>query len=257
MKTNFKYVLATCAVACLTACGGGGGGGGTTSAATPVTNSVLQGVWTGTSSSGYALNILSLENGETYAMFGTNAGGVFAVAGFDEVAISVNGSAITGSLHEYDYTSSTYTGNLTGTVTTGTSLSGSTTFSSNVTRTFTATPISASSFNYSLPAAIVDVSGNWTGTMLNGTSATLSISSTGVVSGLNGGCSFSGTSAPRASGKNVFDVNVTFGPSPCALPNQTATGVAMDYMSTNGKKQLLVAIQDTAKAHGTMFFAQR
>jgi hypothetical protein len=252
VKVIFGYALASCAIACLTACGGGGG-----SSTAPVTNSVLQGVWSGTSSSGYALNILSLENGETYVMFGTNVGGNFAVAGFDESPISITGTAISGSVHEYDYTGATYTGSMSGTVITGTSVAGTTTYSSNVTRTFNATPISGSSYNYSLPAALVDVSGSWTGTMLNGTSATVSISSTGVITGSNSGCSFSGTALPRTSGKNVFDISVTFGSSPCALPNQNANGVAIDYMATNGLKQLLVVVQDTSKAHGTMFFAQR
>ena len=36
-----------------------------------------------------------------------------------------------------------------------------------------------------------------------------------------GGCSASGSALPRPTGKNVFDVNVTFSGSSCALGNGT------------------------------------
>ena len=93
---------------------------------------------------------------------------------------------------------------------------------------------------------------------LNGTAATLTMSAGGAVAGTNLGCTFTGTALPRASGKNVFDVSVTFGAAPCALPGQTATGIAITYaVAGTAQKQLLVAVQSSTKANGTMFIATR
>ena len=247
-----NFVAAATAVASLAACGGGGGG-----SSAPVPNAVVEGVWSGTSSSGYTLNTLVLENNAAYSMFGTIVGTTFAVVGFDQGAFAVSGNSISGTVREYLYNGVTATGTVSGTATTGTSINGSTLYNGTTT-TFSLTPIASSTYNYSTPAAISDVSGSWTGTMLNGTAATVAISVGGAVTGTNGGCSFTGTALPRASGKNVFDVNITFGASPCALPGQTATGIAIDYAITGtALKQLLVAVQDSTKANGTMFIAQR
>lgn len=242
------------AIAALTACGGGGSGGSSTPAT--VTNSVLQGVWSGTSSSGASLSIVSLENGDTYSMFGTVSSGVLSVVGFDEGNLTVSGSTVSGTLTEYLNNGTSYSGALNGTVSTNTSISGTTTWSGGTT-TFSATPTSSTNYVYNTPAVISDVVGSWTGSMLNGTAATITVASNGAVTGSNSGCTFTGTVTPRASGKNVFDVSITFGAAPCALPGQTATGIALDYLLSTGFKQLLVAVQSSNKAAGTMFFAQR
>jgi hypothetical protein len=58
---------------------------------------------------------------------------------------------------------------------------------------------------------------------------------------------FSGTATPRSSGKNVMNVSVTFGAAPCALPGQTATGIAINYtIAATNQKQLIVAVQDSS-----------
>lgn len=240
----------------LTACGGGGS---STAPATAVTNAVVEGGWSGTSSSGYTLNTLVLENGSTYVMFGTVSGTTFSIVGFDEATVAVSGNSISGAVREYLYNGTTATGNMTGTATTGTSIAGSTTPTGGAATTFNLTPIATSTYNYGSAANISDVAGSWTGSLLNGTAASITIASgTGSIADTNLGCSFTGTATPRSSGKNVFNVSLTFGASPCALPGQTATGIAIDYaISGTALKQLLVAVQDSTKANGTMFFAKR
>ena len=258
MFKTVKFVLTASAVATLVACGGGGGGGTTAAPAAPVANAVAEGVWSGTSSSGYTLNTLILENGSSYVMFGNMVGTTLSVVGFDQGTASISGNSISGSLREYYGNGTSATGSMTGTVTTGTSITGSTVYGSTNT-TFNLAPIASSTYVYGTPATLSSVSGNWTGNMLSGTSAAISINNgTGAIAGSNSGCNFTGTATPRASGKNVFDVSVTFGASPCALPGQTATGIALTYsIAGTALKQLLVAIQDSTKANGTMFFAQR
>jgi hypothetical protein len=252
MRTSIGILTTATMAALLTACGGGGGG-------SSVANANAEGTWSGTDSSGSSFNLLVLENGDFYSLYGTNAAGNFLVQGFDKGTSSMSGNALNASITEYDRTG-TFTGTVNATVVTNTSIKGSATSSTgNTTVTLSATPLSASysSYNYNTAPVNSDVFGNWTGTILDGSTATISISTAGGITGSNGGCTFTGTATPRSSGKNVFDMNLTFGLSPCAYPGQKVSGIALDYVLSNGKRQLLAAMQDTTKARGYLFFAQR
>jgi hypothetical protein len=239
----------------LQGCGGGGG-----AAPAAVTNAVAQGVWSGSSSTnGYSLQTLILEDGTIYNIFGTLGGnGVFTVAGFDQGSTTETGSALSGSISEYWYTGATSTATLSGNIVTNTSINGTATYPGGTTSTFSLTPVTSSSYVYGNAASTADVVGTWNGNLLNGNPATIVVAANGSFTGADSvACNFTGTVTPRPSGKNVFNVSVTFGNAPCALPNQTATGVAIDYIATNGLRQLLVAVQNASKANGTMFIAQR
>jgi hypothetical protein len=89
----------------------------------------------------------------------------------------------------------------------------------------------------------------------------VSISSAGAITGSSQGCSFSGTTAPRNSGKNVFNMNLAFasisGATPCPTAGTSVSGIALVYALGDGKHQLLAAMQDAGKKRGYMFFAQR
>jgi hypothetical protein len=237
----------------LTACGGGGGNSGTSASAS------AEGAWSGMDSSGSSFNLLVLENGDFYSIYGTNSAGNFLVQGFDQGASTMAGNTLKASVTEYDR-SGTFTGTVNATVVTNSSIKGSATSSTgNTTVTLSATPLSAtySSYNYNTAPAGSDVLGNWTGNTLDGSAATVSISAAGGITGSNLGCAFTGTATPRSSGKNVFNLSLVFGPSPCANPGQSLSGIALDYALSNGKRQLLAAAHDANKAHGYMFFAQR
>jgi hypothetical protein len=66
-----------------------------------------------------------------------------------------------------------------------------------------------------------------------------------------------GQFTPRASGKNVFDVRVNFGPAPCAVANQSATGHAMEFDLGGGVQQLIVAGTDASGNTGTLLLGVR
>lgn len=251
---KFFEILTTLSIAtALVACGGGGGGSSSD-------NSIsAEGVWSGSSSSGYNFDLLVLENGDLYSIYGTLSGGVLLVRGFDQGSSKMTGSTLNANITEYDY-SGTSTGTVTAKVVTGTSLNGSAINSSGTsTVTFTSSPLStaAATYNYNTAPVISDVLGNWVGTVLDGSAATVSISAAGGITGNNQGCTFTGTASPRSSGKNIFNMTLTFGPSPCTYPGQKVSGIALDYLLSSGKRQLLAAMQDSTKAHGYMFFAQR
>jgi hypothetical protein len=123
---------------------------------------------------------------------------------------------------------------------------------------FTGGPIAGSLYNYSAGASLSTIAGAWSLTELTGESLAVNVASNGsFTAASSGGCSFSGTMAPRASGKNVFNVSFTFGAAPCALAGQSATGMAVAYPITGGRTQLLVAAVEGTRQYGAAAFGTR
>ncbi len=235
----------------LTACGGG-----TASDA----NNLAEGARTGTDSWGNSFVMLVLENGDFYSLYGTNKAGDFVLQGFDQGTPTVNGSALQGAITEYDSSNPAAKGKLDATLVSGSALKGTIANAAGTAAgTFTATPLSAkyANFDYHTSAKPSDVAYSWTVTTLNGSAEKISISATGAVAGSINGCSLSGTVSPRGKGKNVLNMDLLFGPSPCANAKQSVSGIALDYDLGNGKRQLLAALQDPKKSYGYSFSAQR
>ena len=254
MFIKIKFAVTAAIAVLLAACGGGNGGseGGVEGAKVSV-----EGAWQGTLSNNDVVNIIALENNEFYTIFGVMNGSNLLVDGFDQGTVTVSGSSLSGSLREYPNGLASYAGTLAATAVAATSITGSTTYSTG-SLTFAVRPIPTTIFDYNRAASISDVVGSWTGTLSSGSAGTVTISNTGMVSGASAGCLFGGTATPRSSGKNVFNVSVTFGGAPCALAGQTATGIAVNYaISGTAQKQLIVAVQDSSKQYGAMFFARR
>lgn len=85
-----------------------------------------------------------------------------------------------------------------------------------------ATAPDAANYSYETPGTFGSVSGNWSRTSLRGEALNFSVSGAGVISGTAASnCTYTGTSTPRCSGKNVLDVTVTFGPAPCKFSGLT------------------------------------
>ena len=124
--------------------------------------------------------------------------------------------------------------------------------------TFTGTPIIGSTYDYNAAANLALITGAWTMTALDASVINLTIAGNGAIVGSTGGCSFTGTLTPRASGKNVFNTSVTFGAAPCVLAGQTATGIGLTYLLAGGAtRQLLIAGVDATRTTGTALFGTR
>lgn len=253
----------------LVACGGNGGGGGdgaqTNGGATNVavgnTNANAEGAWHSEQSNGDVLDLLLLENGSLYALSSSTATSAPLLA-FDQGSYTVTGTNLTAQLTHYNDLGTTLTGSVSGTVVAGISIAGTaTTTGSAKTPTFSVKPTSVAdnSYNYNNAASLSSIAGAWvSGTLLfQSAPVSFSIDSAGALAGTNLACSFTGQFLPRASGKNVFDVSLTFGQAPCAAPGKTFSGVAISYIGSNGTRQLTAALQDASKALGTMLYAQR
>lgn len=269
----------------LGACGGGGGGGATVSASTgsdssgnlgssgsinvgnnngngsgnsgPVQLASAEGIYEGSISNGRSNLTLILENDQYYSIYGRTLNGLFLVEGLVQGnGTSSNGSYTSSDLRDFYINDTPITGTLTASYVPAVRISGSTT-ENNVTVTFTGQALSLSNYLYNSAPSLANITGNWSLNTLDGRLVSVSIANTGAFTGSSDGCAYSGTIAPRSSGKNVFDVNVSYGPAPCALAGQTVSGIAVDFVTGNGKRQLVVATVNPSRSNAVVLIGQR
>jgi hypothetical protein len=244
--------LAASALALLAACGGGG-----SVASGPTAEGVYGGNLTGATSPNFLM--LVLDSGEVWATYGTRSSANFAVSAFVQgFGSSGNGLYTSPDVRDFGalpatigQASASYNAaakTITGTITLPTGNVG-----------FSGGPIAGSLYNHDTPALLTSVAGTWTLTSLSGDSVAFTVQPSGLFTAAASpsGCAFSGALTPRSSGKNVFNVVMSFGPAPCALASQTATGIALAYPLANGTTQFLLAGYNTARTVGTAVFGVR
>jgi|HigsolmetaAR202D_1030399.scaffolds.fasta_scaffold15306_2 hypothetical protein len=257
-----KRILSGLAVALLVGCGGGDGdntevGGGflTPTQATP--EGVYGGTLSGSTSSDF--QALILENGDFWALYGNDMGSIFYVEGFVQGngTWSGEGSYTSNNIRDFGFfpapsgtLKATYNSN-------AKTITGTVTYPQAGTVQLSGGPIDDSLYDYDVAAALTDVTGSWSAMNSLGGSVSMSVNANGTLSVSEGACSGTGTITPRASGKNVFNVSVSFGGAPCLLPNQTATGIAIVYPLATGQTQLVAAITSAARTAGIAVFAIR
>jgi hypothetical protein len=224
--------------------------------ASSVPNQSAEGLWTGTTSDGYQVNLLVLENNEYWTTVGKQSGNTFLVNVFDNGGFIVNGASGYSYYREYFPNYTTVLGYGTGSVISNTSISGTTYTGNNPGVKVSFTPLPNSNYNYNKSADINEIVGGWSGAFLNGYASNVSISSSGAINGTVATCSYTGALKPRASGKNVFDFTITNGAG-CGVNGLVQSGIAITYITNTGKRQLLAAGIDGTKTIGDMFFAQR
>lgn len=215
---KLQTITALTLAALLTACGGGGGGGDDNTPQPPPT-ATPEGFWTGTTSNGLTSYVAVLENGETWAIYTTSSN---TLAGALYGNTSSSGTNLSGSGLEF-YNSTVNSTNYSGTFAAKSTL--------NVTMSNGVRLAASYSPDYDKPAALATLAGTYSGYGLTAKSAAtytpVTFSSDGTITAGNTFCSMAGTATPRASGKNIFDLRVTFTGSACALPSgTTVTGVA-------------------------------
>lgn len=220
---------------------------------TVIKTSAVQGGYTGKLSNDRDITTLVLEDDQFYAVYGNLSNGTFAPRGFMHASGKAsNGSFTASDLKDFATDGVVYPGSMSASYAAGANLNGSIVEGSS-TITFTSTVIKSNLYNYGNAASTADINGNWTLTDLQGVSVDLKIGLDGAVTASSGGCAFSGTVMPRASGKNVFDLTLTFGAAPCRFASQTLKGIAIDYLAASGKRQLLLAAMDSARNNGVAY----
>ena len=255
MLSSSNTLLALATAFCLTLVGCGGGGGSSPPPG-PSAEGVYGGTLTGSTSSNFQM--LVLENDEFWAMYGTQTSSLFFVAGFLQgTGVSNNGTYTSSNVRDFGFNPARAgTANATYNATAKT-ITGSVAASAG-TVTLNGGPIAGSLYNYNTPALLSSVSGSWALTALTGEGVSLNISAAGAFTANSSlGCAFSGTMVPRPSGKNIFNVSLTFGPSPCVLAGQPASGIAIVYPLATGRAQLIFAGTNTGRTIGTAAFGTR
>jgi len=212
------------------------------------------GAYFGTDSIGETFEALLLPNNKVYALYGTKSANVFTISGM----ITGTGSSANGSfsapITDYYYTGSIYTGTVSATYVSGTSISGTVMDSGVGTTTFTASALPTSQYNFATSASLANLIGTWNGFLFGDIAASVTITSNGSFSGSSQGCSFAGTMTPDSSGMNFLDFSLTYSGNPCLHPNQTQTGIAVDYLLSDGvTRQLLAAVSSSSS--GNVFVA--
>lgn len=234
----------------LGACGGGSGDGAPNSAGSP------EGVYEGTTSGGASHTTLVLDDNRFYSIYGEESADAFYITGLLQGnGVANNGSFTSTNVRDYFYDGTVLSGTLSATYRAGESFDGTFTDGTN-TATFTGTPLTGSSYNYGTAANLSNVTGSWTLDSMQGDTLSLIIQADGSFSAVLDACSFNGTVLPRVSGKNVFDVNFTFGAAPCPSPGQAFNGIALEYQM-DGIRQLIVAGTILNRNYGTAWFGAR
>ncbi len=164
-----------------------------------------EGYWSGTSSSGTTIHLAVLENGESWGIY-TSTQGSF-VSGALQGQTQTNGAELTGSGRTYSFTTEGFsTGTLKAQVRSKTSLV------TNSLAGFSATL--AYNAGYDASATLSDLAGRY---LIFGRSSReviipshVDINAQGEFSNLENGCTRVGSLTPRDSGKNIFNMTVTF-----------------------------------------------
>jgi hypothetical protein len=261
MQPRFiQSALIATALSTLASCGGGGDAStspinGNTPAGTSA-EGFYSGSLTGSLSNNFEM--LVLENDEVWVLHGNQTTAGFSVNGFVQGAgKSNNGSYSATDIRDFGFAPAMAVSASASYRTADKTISGSI-VEGNSTATFSGGTSPAVPYSYATAATLASITGSWTLAALTGESVAVDITSAGALSARSSqGCSFTGTLTPRASGKNVFNVALKFGASPCLLPNQNATGIAINYPLSNGKTQLIVAGYNTERTLGTVAFGTR
>jgi hypothetical protein len=243
------------ALLALAACGGGDSAQEAASrGASP--EGVYAGTLTGAGSSAFQMVIL--ENGELWALYGTQAASTFFVRGLIQGAGTWDqGTYTVADVRDFGVTPP-LSGRLTGAFDAKAGTISGSTNAGKTTVSFSGGPIPGSLYRYDTAATLSSVVGGWTLTDIAGEAIGLTVGSDGRFTGVSvQGCTLSGTLSPRRSGRNVFDLSLTFGPAPCLLPGQAASGIALMTPLASGGSQLIAAAVDGTRSVGTAAFGTR
>jgi hypothetical protein len=244
----------------LAACGGGGGGGDDDAPPSPPTTPTAnpEGAYEGAVSNASASEhrTIILDDNQVYTLYGNFVGNTFDIYGFLHGNGTVSGNTFTASVRDYFSTGEVRNGSLSATFVPGESFNGSN-IEGATPMSFTGVAMPTTYYDYNAAAKLSDITGAWSLSSLQDDPITMDIASTGAYTATSLGCAMNGNIQPRASGKNVFNISMNFGPLPCRLPGQSASGIAVIHLLANGKHELLIAGTNTSRTEGTAMFGTR
>jgi hypothetical protein len=233
------------AAVALTACGGGGDD----APSQPAASASAEGFWTGTATTGTDVSLAVLENGETWGVY--SSGGLILGALYGQTTSS--GTTLNGAGSDFNIPSGTVaSASYTGTYTKKSRISVRTSGGVSFTGTYDS--------DYDVTPSLANLVGSFRGSAVSGNASapniSVSFSPTGAFTvPASFGCSASGIVSPRQSGKNIFNVNITFSGSTCDLGNGGTTSGIAYYDTTT--RQILVATLNNSKTQGLLYLGTK
>jgi hypothetical protein len=205
-------------------------------------------------------NSLVLENGQYYGFYSQAATGRFAPTGFLQGPSTTSGADFVSS-DVRDFNPEPYAAlTLTATYAAQSKLDGSVN-TPNGPIPFTSTGPDPKLYSFNVPAVAADLAGTWVMTDNENKTYSMPGPVNNVVAGIGAACTFSGSMAPRAGGKNLFDASLTYaavGGNTCRMAGKTATGIAFSMLADEGStRQLFIAATTADRVLGTMLSGNR
>ena len=224
----------------------------------------LEGLYSGSvTQPDYGLSLLVLDDATLWGVYASRATIPIAFGILQSAGIRNNATGnFVGSLdgRNYFYNAAGVTGQMLGSYTAADVFTG---FLPGLPPPVPATPwpfstvrVATAAYDYDAAAQLASVAADW-GVVTPRGGSNMTILATGVVAGSLAGCQVTGSFSPRAGGKNVFTASLVFGPAlPMAFCDITgsATGVAVVTFSSATRRQLMVAVQNSARTAGVGFF---
>jgi len=237
MKMLMKTAMAMTVLVGLAACGGGGDDND---------GNPVEGFWKGSTSNGANAAVVILENGEAWGIYTQGGQIVGAVNG----TASASGSTFSASGLDFSFVENVvYRSTYSGSITPQSRINATSSLGVSVSLGYDGA--------YNRSANMAELAGSYTvygrsgGGYTNG--APMTISADGSITVSDQGCTATGRATPRASGKNVFNMTVTFSGA-CYISNAPVSGVAVVDTTTNPKTILALGL-NAAKSDGLIAVA--
>jgi hypothetical protein len=232
------------------ACGGGYGDRDFSSLPQPTATSA-EGLWTGTTPTGRTVGGLVLDDG-SYWVFYTARDNSNILAGLVQgTGTSHSGSFGSSNTRDFNLEGAGIRAvMMSGTYVPKKSFHGTIAYLNGDTGSFTNTYDA----DYESAPNMHLVAGTYAGLRADNHTVTVTVDSTGTLSGHSSdGCTFAGTLSPRAKG-NVFNATVTFGGGACSNGTETVTGVAFYEAAT---QRLFSAGLNGMRTNGFIFIGTK
>ena len=240
--------VAVLVVAALLAGCGGGGESPAPAAAT------AEGLWVGSTDTNQSLTGIVLDEGTCYILYSPPGEDSLFAGYLHGTGTWSGGTFVSDNARDFNFRGlGVSTADISGAFTQKQTFAGTVAYGTGRGLTFSA----SYDANYEALPLLSVLAGSFTGQGADATglvNTTLSVSPAGTITGITtAGCTATGTVAPRPHG-NIFDLSLTFGPTPCGTPNQTLTGVA--YYST-ATRRLIAAAQNGSRTEGFLFLGSK
>ncbi|WP_422845466.1 hypothetical protein [Acidovorax sp. M2(2025)] len=243
----------------LSACGGGSDDPAPPPAPKPPATVVqgVEGLWNGATTDSLDVFGVVLENGETWSLLSDKTG---AAVGLSQGSVQTTGAdAVSGSARYLNFVDEAH---ITDRKSTPVSYSGKYVVRDSVQVTAANGVKFAGSYGvlYEQPAVVSELPGTYAGTgfgnQVREPLVSLSISDAGLVSVPSyPGCSVRGTVVPRASGRNVFDLPLTFSGATCPVGDGVVVQSVVLY--NNWTQTVVIMGQSASKAQTYVYTGQK